>query len=170
MSTCGCVAREPLFRCLCPRYRFSQRGGREHRVQVQTRFWTPHCPHCSPREQVSVAVFREQRVPLGTCPAVVTGTVYVTAPVCSGKWVRVTAVMSEGGQVSGGPAVMCVYVLARSLAPVAGSHGPANRAMCAMFSRSSAGCDWLPLSLGSLYNSAAPPPAPPPVCSKHDHI
>lgn len=114
MSTCGCVAREPLFRCLCPRYRFSQRGGREHRVQVQTRFWTPHCPHCSPREQVSVAVFREQRVPLGTCPAVVTGTVYVTAPVCSGKWVRVTAVMSEGGQVSGGPAVMCVYVLARS--------------------------------------------------------
>lgn len=61
-----------------------------------------------------MAVFREQRVPLGTCPAVVTGTVYVTAPVCSGKWVRVTAVMSEGGQVSGGPAVKCVYVLARA--------------------------------------------------------
>lgn len=158
------MARELLFRCLCPRYRFSQR-------EVQTRFGTPRCPHCGPREQVSVAGFLEKRVPLGTCPAVVTGTVYVTVPVCSGKWVRVTAVMSEGGQVSGGPAVICVYVLARaSRAPVAGSHGPANRAMCAMFSRSSAGSDWLPLSLSSLYNSAAPPPAPPPVCSKHDHI
>lgn len=38
---------------------------------------------------------------------------YVTARVCSGKWVRVTAVRSEGGQVSGGPAGMCVYVLGR---------------------------------------------------------
>lgn len=40
----------------------------------------------------------------------------------------------------------------------AGSHGPDDRAMCVLFSQSSARSDWLLVTLSSLRNLAPPPP------------
>lgn len=40
----------------------------------------------------------------------------------------------------------------------AGSHGQDDRAMCALFSQSSARSDWLLVTLSSLRNLAPPPP------------